>query len=378
MSSALSTQATTAGLIAVTSLAAALMLYRLRNWRERRLLWSKLRRAIRWEFWPMWLFYIPPFFYILLLSLRHRGLSFTATNPVLEGSGFIGEQKVHGLSLFQRVAPDFVADFELLNVQLPLAQRLAQAKAFMAARELDYPVILKPDYGQRGLDVKVIRNDGAMSDYLEAASVDTIIQTHIAGPEFGVFYTRLPGQAQGRIFSITEKHFPTVEGDGESSLEQLILAHPRNHYMAHYLLDLHREQLDRVLAKGESMPVVEIGSHCRGSLFLDGQHQHTEALAQRIDDICGAVDGFYFGRMDIRAESEAAFQQGLGFKILEVNGVTSEATHIYDPSHSVFYAWGVLCRQWRLAFRIGAANIQRGASALNLLGLLRKVREMNG
>jgi hypothetical protein len=54
------------------------------------------------------------------------------------------------------------------------------------------------------------------------------------------------------------------------------------------------------------------------------------------------------------------FQKGYGFKIVELNGVTSEATHIYDPGNSLWYAYGVLMRQWRIAFEIGSVNRNRG------------------
>ncbi len=71
-------------------------------------------------------------------------------------------------------------------------------------------------------------------------------------------------------------------------------------------------------------------------------------------------DGFFFGRHDIRTPSLEDFRQGRNFKIVELNGVTSEATHIYQPGNSIWYAYRTLMRQWRLAFDIGAANRRRG------------------
>jgi len=47
-------------------------------------------------------------------------------------------------------------------------------------------------------------------------------------------------------------------------------------------------------------------------------------------------------------------------KIVELNGVTSEATHIYDPKLSLFGAYRVLFEQWRIAFEIGYLNRTRG------------------
>jgi hypothetical protein len=52
----------------------------------------------------------------------------------------------------------------------------------------------------------------------------------------------------------------------------------------------------------------------------------------------------------------------IGFTVLELNNVTSEATHIYDPGIGLFEAYRVLFEQWRLAFEIGAENFRRGAA----------------
>ena len=46
--------------------------------------------------------------------------------------------------------------------------------------------------------------------------------------------------------------------------------------------------------------------------------------------------------------------------MIELNGVTSEATNIYDARHSLADAYRVLFEQWSLAFEIGAANRERG------------------
>ena len=325
----------------------------------------------------MSLFYIPVVIYIIGLVIRYRGLTFTAANPGLPGGGFIGEKKSFGLSKLQQQHADYIADFEIIPLDLAPAARIQQAHAFMARKQLDYPVILKPDYGQRGIGVKVIRNDEAMADYLHQADFDTIIQTHVAGEEFGVFYVRLPNEPQGYIFSTTHKCFPVLIGDGHRTLEQLILDHPRTHYMARFLLASHEQQLDRVLTPGEPFQTVEIGSHCRGSLFLDGNDRNTEALTQAIDDISKGLPGFFFGRYDIRTENEQDFIAGRNFKIIEVNGVTSEATHIYDPKFNVIDAYKTLFKQWQLAFKIGRQNIEQGHNTLSPITLIHKVRTMN-
>ena len=56
--------------------------------------------------------------------------------------------------------------------------------------------------------------------------------------------------------------------------------------------------------------------------------------------------------------------------VIELNGVTSEATSIYDPAHSLTHGWRVLMRQWRHAVEIGAENRRRGAPVAGVRELL--------
>jgi hypothetical protein len=106
----------------------------------------------------------------------------------------------------------------------------------------------------------------------------------------------------------------------------------------------------------------------------------TPAVDEAFDEIARGYAGFYFGRFDVRAASVADFTAGR-FTIVELNGVTSEPTHIYDPGVRVIDAYRALFEQWRLAFEIGSDNIRRGAQAwslCDLFGLIRQYRETAG
>jgi hypothetical protein len=72
------------------------------------------------------------------------------------------------------------------------------------------------------------------------------------------------------------------------------------------------------------------------------------------------MEGFYFGRFDIRAESWDALKDQGRYMILEVNGVGGEPTHIYDPTISLLKAWKDLCKSWRIAADIAEKNIRSG------------------
>jgi hypothetical protein len=107
------------------------------------------------------------------------------------------------------------------------------------------------------------------------------------------------------------------------------------------------------------VPLAEIGSHCKGAIFLDGAKHYTAALDSATDNIARSFRGFYFGRFDVRAPSTEALRRG-EFTVIELNGLTGEPAHIYDPAVSLRQAYAALFRHWRLAYEIGACNRSLG------------------
>jgi RimK-like ATP-grasp domain len=329
--------------------------------------WRK--RLCRWEFWPPYLFYPPVVAYIAYLGIKFRGWTlFTAANPAIPAGGFVGESK-HQILDHLKDAAAWLPSSTFLACGVP-CERVAEAEEFMRQHGLQFPVVLKPDAGQRGSGVAIVRSAEQLREYLTSSSFPAILQEYVAGEEYGVFYYRYPGSEKGRIFSVTEKRMPVLLGDGRSTLKELILADDRAVCMSEFYLRKNSERINEVPAEGESVQLVEIGTHCQGAIFLDGSETITPALEEVIDRIAKSFDGFFFGRFDIRVPSREDFMAGRNMKIVELNGVTSEATHIYDPKLSLFDAYRVLFQQWRIAFEIGDLNRGRGtrpASAGELL-----------
>ena len=319
---------------------------------------ARAARLRRWEFWPSLILNAPVAVWGVGLALRHRSLSiFTAANPGIEEGGFVGESKS---AILARLPPDWVLPWLVIE---PGAANLRNdaLEAMRRAHGWAYPLVFKPDAGQRGTGVRWIRNAGDARRYLVEETGRVLVQVPHDGPyEAGLFYVRHPDEPQGRLFSVTDKRFPAVTGDGRSTLEALILAHPRARLQAGVFLQRHGALRECVPAAGQVVPLVRAGNHAQGTQFFDGRHLATPALEARIDAIAKAFDGFYFGRFDVRYADAADLMAGRGFAIVELNGVTSEATHIYDPAASLWRAWLTLMRQWSLAFVIGAANRRRG------------------
>ena len=350
------------------------LVQRLTTSRGRKLLVSRWRRIRHWEFWPPWAFYPPIVFYVMWLGLRYRSLTlFTLANPAIPDGGFVGESKSQILSGLA-AAGDTVARFCLIRSSLDTEQRIETALLFAADQRLGYPVVVKPDAGQRGTGVVICESESELVEHLGQARGDSIVQEYIGGEEFGVFYYRFPDETTGRILSITEKRFPAVTGDGERTLEQLILDGERTSAMARFFLAQEARRLDWIPGAGEIVQLVRLGTHCRGAVFLDGAPHVTERLEARIDAVSRVYEGFYFGRYDVRCASLEDLRSG-SFRVIELNGVTSEATSIYDPANSVWQAYRVLCHQWRIAFAIGAQNRSRGLTPSSIGDLVRSVRQ---
>lgn len=342
-------------------------------WRKWRLFVGRWKRIGRWEYWPTLPLYLPVLPVICWLALRYRSLSLvTAVNPGMPSGGFVLDSKseiLHSLESSGRVAT-----FALIPKQLQENERLKRLRRIVSEKDFTYPIVLKPDFGERGSGVLIARDEKACVTYLAKATQDTIVQEYISGVEFGVFYERAPGEENGRITGITHKASTTVIGDGKSSLERLILADKRAVAQAPVFLELQASRLGEIIPCGETIALNFIGTHSRGSLFLDACDARTTAMEAAIDTASKHFAGFHFGRYDIRCPSLEALRRGENFYIVELNGVTSEPTHIYDPRHSVFHAWKALARQWSRAYRIAAENRKNGASPMALKTLIGRIR----
>ncbi len=323
------------------------------------------------EFWPMWAFYPPVFLYALWLMVRYRGVLLpTVANPSFPGGGFFGESKAEILNLAMQHIPQWVAPFVLRERPLAGDQPAAEAAAAqeaLARAGLELPVVAKPDLGCRGAGVKLVRSPEQLQAYIAAfpAGARYLLQRYVPFEgEAGIFYCREPGQAQGQILSVTLKYFPYVYGDGRHTLRELIHQDPRAGRLPHLYLQRHAARLDQVPAAGEAIRLAFAGSHSRGAIFRNGTHWVTPAMRERFDAIAQALPEFYFGRFDIRFASFEDVRAGGGFTIVEANGAGAESTHIWDRQTSLLQAWADLMRQYRLLFRIGRANRDRGFEPL--------------
>jgi len=231
--------------------------------------------------------------------------------------------------------------------------------ALIKQRNLKYPLIGKPDIGMKGMMVKKLENEKELLSYVTNSKVDFLIQEYIPFKnEIGIFYYRYPNEEKGYISGIVKKELLAVTGNGVSTVEQLLLKNKRAVLQLPVLRKTEKDKMNIVLKKDEEFIVVPYGNHVRGAKFLDDSRLIDEELTKTIDSICKKVDGFYFGRLDICYNDWEELKQGKNFSIIELNGSGSEPTHIYDPRHSVFWAWKEIAKHWKILYRVSKLNHQ--------------------
>ncbi len=321
----------------------------------------------RLEFLPGWITYGPIVVTWIALGLWYRDLSLpTAANPRITTGGLCGERKSQILHLAEGEARAWVAPFVVVETG---ADDLARAEQAMAAAGLALPIVIKPDIGCNGTGVRLVRTVMSLAEALAAfpRGVGLVLQAFVPHEgEAGIFYIRMPGEACGQITSLTLKTPPMVVGDGRSSLRALILADPRHARLQALYLGRLAGRLDEVPPQGERVQLVFAGNHCKGSIFADGAADITPALTARIEAIARAIPEFYFGRFDVRFADAAALRRGEDFRIIEINGVGAEATHIWDPGTTLWDIWAVQLRHYGAAWRIAARLRAAGARSSGL------------
>lgn len=311
-------------------------------------------KLLHWEYWSFNTVYGPIYIFWMLLCIRPRSFFFFNTsNPSIKNGGFLLESKKE---IYDIMPQKYYPQTLFFNTGVDSNFLITEVKK----SGITYPLIAKPDIGGRGVGVKKVHNNEELIKYAVETKIDFLVQAFIPFEnEVGIFYYRIPGEEKGHISGIVEKDFLTVTGDGISTIEQLLKQNKRYLLQLPALQNMYGTQLTKVLDTGEKFLMVPYGNHARGAKFLDVSHWADEALRNVIDHVCKQVPEFYFGRMDLRFNTLEELRAGKNFSIVELNGAGSEPTHIYDPSHSIFFAWKEIIRHWVLLQRISVINHKR-------------------
>jgi hypothetical protein len=312
-------------------------------------------RLSNWEYWSFNAIYIPVYIVWIGLSLLARSFFFfAAANPRIKNGGFLNESK-------KDIFPMIPDGLQPRTIFFSIPSNADIVLEELHRQGLHFPMIGKPDIGGRGRGVKLLKGETDLRDYVRKATLDFHIQEFVSYKnETGIFYYRYPDQETGSISGIVRKEFLKARGDGIRTVKNLLLDNKRAILQLKVLEKSEDKLLDLVLKEGEEIVLVPYGNHARGAAFFDDSHLIDEGLTRRIDQLCRSIPAFYFGRLDIRYEDWEGLKLGLNFSVIEVNGAGSEPTHIYDPGHSIFFAWKEIIRHWFILWKISRINHRRG------------------
>jgi len=328
----------------------------------------RIHRIWNYEYWPFWLFFAPLIPWWLYYSVRAGSLTFfTAANPAIPDGGVFGESKK---AILDQLPKEFLPAYFHHSGSDPDA-----IAGLMINYRIQFPIVIKPDVGERGNAVAKLDSKAALSAFLESQDQrDWIIQEYVEWPiELGIFYYRYPHRPTSGILSITAKEFLSVTGDGRQTLRELVKQDIRAAGRSRYLASRFGDAFDRIPEKEEIILLEPIGNHCRGTTFLNANHRISENLVQLFDRISVNFDGFYLGRFDLRTDSWENLSTGVNLKILELNGVSSESGHIYDPDMNLLSAYRDSLKQLRIVFEISTANMRAGIKPTPLRKLVRQI-----
>ena len=123
---------------------------------------------------------------------------------------------------------------------------------------------------------------------------------------------------------------------------------------------------NKILNKGEINILVPFGNHVRGAMFLDYSSIGDEKLTDVIDNMSKQIDGFYYGRFDIKCKSIEDLKANKNFAVLELNGSGAEPAHIYQPGFSFFKAQKIIMAHYKMMYQAAKFNHQNGVAYLTL------------
>ncbi len=265
------------------------------------------------------------------------------------------------------VNSDEFLKYDIITTKMNLAEKLEIANKIV--KKDNFPIIIKPDSSHRGIDVKLVKDSEELENILINQKWDYIIQEYCNYEyEFGIFYCRLPDKNRGEIVSLSAKYIPIIIGDGVKNIKTLILE--SNAENKEVILKSLSHKLNDVLEKNERFLTIVCASHAQGAIFKDAKNLITNQLIEKIDQISN-IEGFNFGRFDVKADSINNLQKGI-FKIIEINGATSEFINIYDSNYTLKQGINELKKQWDLLFEISYKNSLKDKIDLSMYDFIRK------
>jgi hypothetical protein len=316
-----------------------------------------LHRITNWEAWPFGILYAPLSVCWLWYIIRSGAVwFFTSSNPKITFGGLEGEPKKEMYDLLPKeLYPPtfFVSSNEAFTV---IEQKLV-------TNNIDYPFIVKPEVGEQGVLLRKINNRNELTHYHTLMPWDYIVQQLVQYPmEVSVFYIRHPKNSRGLVTGFLHKIPLQVTGNGNDTLQDLVMQHPKGNKQLALLESKHRDNWLQVIPVGERYLLSYAANHNRGARFVDLKHEIDDQLTTLFDGISSTGNEFYYGRYDIMCSNVADLKAGKNFTILEYNGCGAEPNHFYDTGYTLIGAYKEILKHWKALYQISKYNRQHGVA----------------
>ena len=316
---------------------------------------KSLQKIFNWELWNFYVLYAPVSVVWFWYCLRSWSVwFFSSSNPTITFGGFEGEGKKE---MYDQLPP------HLVPRTIYIMHDLTYQEVIQKVRDagFNYPFIVKPDIGMKGMLFRKIESEEQLVRYHERIPVEYIVQDLVELPvEVSVFYYRYPDQQKGTVSGFIHKELLQVKGNGESTLKELIQQHPRAKFRMDEMEHRHGHRFNRVIPQDEIFYLSYAGNHNRGAHFTNLYNEIDDHLVSVFDELSHYTDKFYYGRYDIKTSSIEDLKKGKNFQVLEFNGCGAEPNHIYDCNMSLWKAYGVILHHWRVLYQISHYNHRNG------------------
>lgn len=327
---------------------------------------------LRWQYIPAWLLYSLITIATLPLMLRFRltPAHLILANPSLPWGGMQIASKAEIMKRFQGAA-QYLKQVYLPN-HVDVDSNLHTAKEFHRVNDLGFPLVAKPDQACVGFGVRMIHKWDDLRKVLMQSPVDYILQEFASqSQEYGIFFSKKPGHEFGRITGLTHKMIPSVMGDGQSTVRELIY---NNHSLSSNRKSLlkHVSCLEHVPRDRESVKLLVQASHTYGACFRDISDLVTPEMEKWVNEFMAQDPAICHGRLDVMAEDIQCLNTGRGVSVIEFNGCFAEPIHIYDDKHTLRFGIKTFYQTYRDAYLAASAN--RGVKPVEIMKMISAYR----
>lgn len=313
-------------------------------------------KLLQWEVWPFNVIYFPISFVWLYYCIRSKSFwFFTSSNPTITFGGLEGEAKTE---MYNQLPKHLYPSTFVVNPKDSFESILKRIEVF----RIQLPFVVKPEVAGAGILFRKINTLEQLQEYHNKVKIDFIVQSLICYPkEVSVFYYRHPNADKGIITGFLEKIPMHVIGDGDSTLEQLINAHPKASRRIEEMRRIHSSCYKVVIPKGEKYFLSYAANHNRGAQFVNLKEQIDDNLIKIFDELSFKVKGWYYGRYDLMCKSIEDLKKGCNFSVIEYNGCGAEPNHIYDSGYTLMAAYKEILKHWKALFHISRCNVKNGS-----------------